>query len=64
MDVNEFDAVQKYIEDTGTVYPVVEGRVTLIQDKKPLNKPGSASQHTVSMSILFVTMVTLFNYFQ
>lgn len=59
MNVSEFDAVQKYIEDVGVVYPVIEGRITLIQ-----GEPGSASRFTVSISILFVTAMTLINYFQ
>lgn len=63
MNVSEFDAVQKYIEDAGVVYPVIEGRITMIQGE-PASEPGSASRFTVSMSILFVTAMTLFNYFQ
>lgn len=69
--MSEFDAVQKYIEDAGTVYPVLDGRITLINAEsgcKPGSPgdcgPGSASRFTVSMSIVFVTMATLFNYYQ
>ncbi|XP_055316674.1 protein 5NUC-like [Sitodiplosis mosellana] len=62
MDDFEFDAVQKYIEDAGTVYPVVEGRITLIDIQS--NEQGTASRFTVSISMLFVTVMTLFNYFQ
>lgn len=88
MNVTEFDLVQKYIEDLGTVYPVIDGRITLIQSNAaPTNQsndssineipanhssgttqqasqPGSASQFTVSMSVLFVTVVMLFNCIQ
>lgn len=79
MNVTEFDVVQKYIEDAGTVYPVIDGRITMIQSNEfstnqtneiptnqtnattqQNNQPGSASQFTVSMSVLFVTVVMLF----
>lgn len=65
MDILEFEAVHNYIQNVHTVYPAIEGRVTLIPDNSnDINKPGSASRSTVSMSVIFITIVTIFSYFQ
>lgn len=58
MPLNEFDSVQKYIEDMGTVYPAVEGRITMIAAE-----PGAASRLTVSLSMVFVAVIAIFNQF-
>lgn len=58
MGLIEFDAVQNYIQDIHTVYPAIEGRVTLYAEDKA---PGSASQAVVSMSVLLITIVSIFN---
>lgn len=58
MNITEFDAVQNYIQDVHTVYPAIEGRVIVHAD----NKPGSASRSTVSLSIVLIAVVSIFNY--
>lgn len=68
MDISEFDAVQRYIQDYGTIYPVVEGRITMLNppvlhtDSKP--NENDASRLTVSMFIMLLTTVSLLNYFK
>lgn len=71
MDIIEFDSVFKYIMDMEIVYPVVEGRVTMLNYKKPEPiptidttelSPGSASHLTISMSLIIFTTISLFNY--
>lgn len=77
MNIIEFDSVMKYIEDMHWIYPVMEGRVTLLNVKKPEPKPdpkpepkpndsvpGSASPSAVSMSIIAISIVTLINLLQ
>lgn len=59
MGLIEFDAVQNYIQDIHTVYPAIEGRVTLYASED--KAPGSASQAVVSMSVLLITIVSIFN---
>lgn len=61
MNVTEFDAVEQYIKNVGTVYPVVENRITVIE---VVLEGSNASQFTVSMSLVFMVAITLFNYFQ
>lgn len=60
MNIMEFEAVEQYIRDVGTIYPVVENRITI---NEPDREPSKASQFTVSMSLIFMTAVTIFNYF-
>lgn len=64
MNIIEFDSVMRYIQDLHTVYPVVEGRIALL-NLKTLNDStsASASHPIVSVSIIILfTILALFNY--
>lgn len=62
MGILEFDSARKYIEDIHTVYPAIEGRIIMIKED---SKPGSAPRPSaVSMSVLFITIISILNYFQ
>lgn len=75
MGVIEFDSVFDYIMDMHMIYPVVEGRITMLHFKKPelqptsdvisvpTSVPGNASHLAVSMSLIIFATVTLINYF-
>lgn len=64
----EFDSVLHYIEDMNTLYPMVEGRVTLLNYKKPsvVTEPpvvahGSELRSTVSVFIILVAIAIILN---
>lgn len=64
MNVIEFDSLMRYIQDMKTVYPKIEGRVTLL-NMKTLNGTVSASASHPIVSVLiicFFSVIALFNY--
>lgn len=74
MGIIEFDSVFNYIMDMHMIYPVVEGRVTMLNFNKsdfkpsdvtpvPASVPGDATHLSVSMSLIFFAIVTLINLF-
>lgn len=61
MNIIEFDSVLKYIQHMKILYPVVEGRITLLNLKKSENfVPAGAPHSTLSVSIVFFAAIVQF----
>lgn len=64
MKTTEYDAIQKYIERIGIVYPMLEGRILMNGTDKLVSNYKSASSYVFSTSVPFVIVVagTILNY--
>lgn len=60
MNIIEYDSVMQYIQDMKTIYPVAEGRVTLLNLKKSDNSvSGRAPKSIVFVSIIIFALIAV-----
>lgn len=65
MNITEFDAVTKYIQNVETIYPAVEGRVKMFgyhKDGSGSDGSGGSSIVSASKSLTLVMTIALLNY--
>lgn len=62
IDTIESEAIKSYFKTQGPLYPVLEGRITIIGE--PKQEPSSASYTSInSICILFAVIVFVYNRF-
>lgn len=61
MKLTEFDAVINYMQNVKTLYPFIEGRVTMI-GKQTNNEKGGSTMMTASITLTLFMAITLLNY--
>lgn len=62
MKMVEFDAVTQYLKNVQTVYPVIDGRITMYGNKE--DSSGGSSIVSPSISIILILAVALLKYIQ